>query len=433
MEPSKTTKSIRQHPLIHFLIKSKGNSKALILQEPLWGIPFHLIAPFAALYMSLQGITDTQIGIILSITMVGQVFFGFFSGIITDKLGRKPATLIGDFFGFGIACLIWAISNNFWLFVIAVLFNSAERIALNSWQCLLIEDAQQKDMLNIYTWTTIGGLVAVFFAPISGFLIFNFDLVTVVRGLYVLFALSMFTKCIITFFYCTETKQGKIRKKETKSIPVSTMILEYTRIIPQILKSPATMKIVVLNVILHITVLITTTYFGLYVTAKLGVPEQFLAIFPIINAVVMLLFMFVIQHRIEFVKNKIPMWAGLIIFTIGSLMLILIPEGNLLLIVVYLFLIAVANALVLPRRDAMLQIALDPEERARIMGLILSITIALSAPFGVLAGVLSDIDRRLPFLMTTILFLIAIVIVGIMKEDEYKARTRKEVEVHEKS
>ena len=428
MQPTKTAKSFKKHPLIHFLIKSKGNPKALILQEPLWGIPFHLIAPFAALYMSVQGISDTQIGIILSVTMVSQVVFGFFSGIITDKLGRKAATMIGDFFGFGIACLMWAISNNFWLFLIAVLFNGAERIAFNSWQCLLIEDAPQKDLLNIFTWTTIGGLVAVFFAPVSGFLIFRFDLIPVVRGLYVLFAVCMFSKCIITYFFCSETKQGKIRKKETRSIPVRTMVLEYTRIIPQILKSPATMKIVVINVILHITVLITTTYFGLYVTAKLGVAEQFLAIFPIINAVIMLLFMFVIQHRIEFIKNKIPMWAGLIIFTFGSVMLILIPSGNLLLIVVYLFLVAVANALVLPRRDAMLQIALDPEERARIMGLILTITIALSAPFGVLAGVLSDIDRRLPFLLTTILFLIAIVIVGMMKEDEYKAKARKTIQ-----
>jgi MFS family permease len=177
----------------------------------------------------------------------------------------------------------------------------------------------------------------------------------------------------------------------------------------------------ILFVLLHITVLIANTFFGLYVTTKLGVPEEFLALFPIINAVVMLLFMFVIQHKIESVRHKIPLWAGLLIFTLCSVMLILIPEGNLFLIVVYLLLIAVANALVLPRRDALLQLAIDPEERARIMGLFTALTVAFAAPFGFLAGFLSDIDRRLPFLLITVLFVVAIAVVGFMKDSEYKA------------
>ena len=54
--------------------------------EPLWGIPFNLITPFATLYMYSQGVTDVQIGLILSIAMVVQVIFSFFGGILTDKL-----------------------------------------------------------------------------------------------------------------------------------------------------------------------------------------------------------------------------------------------------------------------------------------------------------------------------------------------------------
>ena len=414
---------LKKHPLIHLLLHSNRNPKALILMEPLWGIPFHLLAPFTVLFMSLQGITDIQIGILLSVAMTGQVIFSFSSGIITDKLGRKPATIMGDFFGWFIACFIWAFSNNFWLFLIAVIFNTSERIALTSWQCFLIEDADPKDMLGIYTWVTIGGLVAVFFAPISGLLIFNFSLIPVVRGLYIFFSLSMLVKCVITYIYCSETKLGIIKKEESKSVPVSTMILEYKQLIPTLLKSAATVKIMILNVILHITILIAHTFFGLYVTSKLGVPQEFLAFFPILNAVVMLLFMFVIQHKIEFVRHKIPMWVGLTIFTFCSLLLILIPEGNLLLIVVYVLLIAVANALVMPRRDAMLQLAIDPEERARIVALFTALTVAFAAPFGFLAGYLSDIDRRLPFLLTTGLFVIAMIVVGFMKDSEYKARS----------
>ena len=150
-------KTLRKHPLIELLKNNKGNPKTLILMEPLWGIPFNLIAPFATLYMYTQGITDVQIGLILSVAMVVQVFFSFFGGIITDKFGRKFTTMMGDFFGWSVACLIWAISGNFWFFLIAVLFNSFEQINQTAWYCLLIEDADSKDLLGIYTWVNIGG------------------------------------------------------------------------------------------------------------------------------------------------------------------------------------------------------------------------------------------------------------------------------------
>ena len=89
---------LRQHPLIQVLARNKGNPRTLVLIEPLWGIPYNLISPFATLYMYTQGVTDVQIGLILSITMVIQVFFSFFAGILADKLGRKFTTMMGDFF-----------------------------------------------------------------------------------------------------------------------------------------------------------------------------------------------------------------------------------------------------------------------------------------------------------------------------------------------
>jgi MFS family permease len=187
-------KTLRKHPLIELLKRNKGNPRTLILMEPLWGIPYNLITPFATLYMYTQGITDVQIGLILSVAMFVQVFFSFFGGIITDKLGRKFTTMMGDFFGWGVTCLVWAISDNFWLFLIAVLFNSFEQINQTAWYCLLIEDADPKDLVGIYTWVNIGGLIAILFAPISGLFINSFTVVPVIRVLYLVFAANMFIK-----------------------------------------------------------------------------------------------------------------------------------------------------------------------------------------------------------------------------------------------
>ena len=421
----KKIKNIGKHPLIELLKYNKGNPRTLILMEPLWGIPYNLIAPFATLYMYTQGITDIQIGLILSIAMFVQVFFSFAGGILTDKLGRKFTTIMGDFFGWSVACLIWGISNNFWLFLIAVLFNSFEQINQTAWYCLLIEDADPKDLVGIYTWTNIGGLVAIFFAPISGLLINAFSVVPVIRVIYIVFAVNMFIKVIITSRHCEETRQGKARMIETKDTSISQMLYEYKDLIPKVLKDKEVMKVLAVSVLLHITNLVSTNFFSLYVTQRLGIADRYLAFFPILNAAVMLIFMIGIQHRLEFVKFRIPMWIGLVLYASCSMLLILAPIGSMPIIIIYVFVLAVANALVGPRKDALLQLNIDPKERARINALIMSFTIAFASPFGYLAGLLSSIDRRLPFVFIFALFIVAIIIVGRIQDPDF-------AEVHKK-
>lgn len=412
-------KTLRKHPLLELLGRNKGNPRTLILIEPLWGIPYNLIAPFATLYMYTLGITDVQIGLILSIAMFVQVFFSFFGGILTDKLGRKFTTMMGDFFGWGVACLIWSVSNNFWMFLAAVLFNSFEQINQTAWYCLLIEDADPKDLVGIYTWANIGGLVAIFFAPISGLFINSFSVVPVLRILYLVFAANMVIKTLITYKYCKETRQGQARIAETKHQSFSQMLLEYKHLVPKVLKNREIMKVIAVSVILYITNMVSVNFFSLYATQRLKLSDSYLALFPILNAAIMLIFMVGIQHRLDSLKFKAPLWAGLALQATASVLLILAPTENLIFIIVYVLVGAVASALIAPRKDALLQLNINPKERARINALIMAFTIAFSSPFGYFAGWLSSIDRRLPFMFTFALFIVAIVIVGRVQEPEF--------------
>ena len=418
MDIKKRLGRLKYHPLIQVLGRNKGNPRTLVLIEPLWGIPYNLIAPFATLYMYTQGVTDVQIGLILSITMVVQVCFSFFAGILADKLGRKTTTMMGDFFGWGLACLVWAASQNFWLFLLAALLNCFEQINQTAWYCLLIEDADQRDLVGLYTWINIGGLVAIFFAPISGMLVSANSVVPVVRVLYVLFALTMMTKCFITYKFCHETRQGQVRKAETKGISPFRMLGEYRQLIPMLLKNRAVVKAVAVSVLLYIANVVNTNFFSLYVTQRLGLSDNYLALFPILNAGVMLVFMVGIQHKLNALKFRAPLWAGLGLYAVGALVLLLSPVGGLGFVLLNVFLTAVAASLVNPRKDALLQLNLDPQERARLNALIMASTVALSSPFGYLAGWLSSMDRRLPFGFMILLFLLAMAVVGRIKEPQ---------------
>lgn len=423
MDMKKRLGRLKYHPLIQVLGRNKGNPRTLVLIEPLWGIPYNLIAPFATLYMYTQGVTDVQIGLILSITMVVQVCFSFFAGILADKLGRKTTTMMGDFFGWGLACLVWAASQNFWLFLLAALLNCFEQINQTAWYCLLIEDADQRDLVGLYTWINIGGLVAIFFAPISGMLVSANSVVPVVRVLYLLFALTMMTKCFITYKFCHETRQGQVRKAETKGVSPFRMLGEYRQLIPMLLKNRAVVKAVAVAVLLYIANVVNTNFFSLYVTQRLGLSDNYLALFPILNAGVMLVFMVGIQHKLNALKFRAPLWAGLALYAVGALVLLLSPVGGLGFVLLNVFLTAVAASLVNPRKDALLQLNLDPQERARLNALIMASTVALSSPFGYLAGWLSSMDRRLPFGFMILLFLAAMAVVGRIKEPQVEEAT----------
>lgn len=414
--------SLKEHPLLRVLADNRGNPRTLVLIEPLWGIPYNLISPFATLYMYTQGITDVQIGLILSVTMGVQVVFSFLGGILSDKLGRKFTTMMGDFFGWALACLVWAVSNNFWLFLAAALLNCFEQINQTAWYCLLIEDAHPKDLVGIYTWVNIGGLVAIFFAPLSGLFVSSYSIVPVVRVLYILFALTMLIKTLITFRFCHETKQGKIRREETKGISIPHMLGEYRQLIPGLLKNRSILKAVAVSVILYVTNMVSTNFFGLYVTQRLGLSENFLAVFPILNAAVMLIFMVGIQHRMSATKFRVPLWSGLTLYSVAALVLIFSPENSLGFVLFYVFVAALAAALVNPRKDALLQLNIAPQERARLNALIMASTIALSSPFGYLAGWLSSLDRRLPFVFTLVLFVTAMIIICRIQEPQVQEK-----------
>lgn len=415
-------RGLKEHPLVQVLANNGGNPRTLVLIEPLWGIPYNLITPFATLYMYTQGVTDVQIGLILSITMVVQVFFSFFGGILADKLGRKFTTMMGDFFGWAMACLVWSVSHNFWLFLAAAVLNCFEQINQTAWYCLLIEDARPKDLVGLYTWVNIGGLVAIFFAPLSGLFVNSYSVVPVVRVLYFVFAMTMVAKTIITFKFCHETKQGKIRMEETRNVSVFQMLGEYRHLIPGLLRNRGVLKAVAVSVLLYIVNIVNTNFFSLYVTQRLGLSENLLAVFPILNAAVMLIFMVGIQHRISVAKFRVPLWIGLALYGVAALLLIFTPANNVGFVFLYVFVSAVAAALVNPRKDALLQLNINPQERARLNALIMASTIALSSPFGYLAGWLSSVDRRLPFAFTLVLFVIAMLVICRVQEPQVEEK-----------
>lgn len=120
----------------------KGNTRISVLFEPLWGIPFVLFNFYLSLYMKEVGITDKEIGYLISLGFIVGTVFALISGVITDRLGRKKTTIIFDFISWPLAIVLYAISNSFWMFALATFTNSIVRIvSIDTWRSIFYSHA----------------------------------------------------------------------------------------------------------------------------------------------------------------------------------------------------------------------------------------------------------------------------------------------------
>ena len=411
---------MREHSLITSLKEFKGNARGCVYTEPIWGIPYNLYIPYASLYMIALGLSDKQIGLTVSIGWAFQIFFALLSGVITDKLGRRLTTLIFDLASWSVPALISAIAQNYWYFLGAAVINSVWRVTHNSWTCLMVEDTDPDQLVDIYSWVYIAGLLVAFFTPLAGLLIKSFSLVPTMRGLY-LFASVMFTvKCITTYRLTSETRQGQIRMHATKHQSVFAVLGEYKGVFQEVLRTPQTLYTAGIMLIMSICMLINGTFWAIIVTEKLHIPAQNLALFPFVKSVIMLVFFFVIIPRMRRLHFKIPMVLGFAGFVLSQLLLITIPEKGYALLLLSILLEACSTATVSPLVDQMTVRTVNPQERARIQSILYVGIILLTSPFGWIAGMLSQTNKNLPFILDIGLFAVGGVLAWIAGEASKK-------------
>jgi MFS family permease len=395
---------VKNHSLITSLRSLRGNPRACVYTEPLWGVPFYLYSPYVSVYMVALGLADKQIGLILSISWGFQIVLALLGGAVTDKLGRRRTTLIFDILSWSIPALISAVAQNLWYFLAAAIINSVWRITHNSWTCLLVEDAEPGQLVDIYTWIYIGNLLVGFVAPLAGVLISVFSLVPTMRGLYV-FAAFMFTlKAVVTYWMTEETAQGTVRLHETRDQSMFHVLSGYKGVLYELLHTPQTLYTAGIMLVISISSLISGNFWAIIVTEKLHIAAESIAVFPFIKSAIMLVFFFVVMPRLKKMHFKTPMVIGFLGFITSQVVLITAPELGYPSLICSVLLEACSFAAVSPLVDQMTVLTISASERARIQSILYVGIILLTSPFGWIAGTLSEINKDLPFILNIVLY-----------------------------
>ncbi|MGB8980630.1 MAG: MFS transporter [Anaerolineales bacterium] len=403
---------LRNHPLLQSLRELKGNPRVTVLTEVMFGIPYNLFAPFASVYMLAFGVTDQQIGGIASLGLVVQIFSALLSGALVDKFGRRLTLFINDVLCWSVPCLIWAAAQDVRYFIAAALMNSLYRISHTAWTCLMVEDAEERHLVHIWTWIMIFAVCSAFFAPLGGWFVERYGLVPAVRWLYLFGFVVLTAKFVILYVYSHETARGVQRMEETRGRSLISLLGEYRSVFGQILHSRPILAALSLMVITNIYTTVSGSFWGVLFTGKLGFHESQISTYVALRSIIMTICFFVIGPRLTNLHRfRLPLWIGFGGFLVSQLLLVVMPPGAVILLVASVVLEAVASALVAPMTESLLALSMESAERARVSAMVYLALIVLISPFGWIAGQLSGLDRSLPFALLTGFFAIGLVLV----------------------
>ena len=406
---------LRNHPLFQTLRELKGNPRITVLTEVMFGIPYNLFTPFFSVYMLALGVTDQQIGSIASLGLILQIFTALLSGAIVDKFGRRLTLLIFDVLCWSVPCLIWAVAQDLRFFVAAAVMNSLWRVSHTAWTCLMVEDAEERHLVHIWTWIMIFAVCSAFFTPLGGLVVARFGLIPAVRGLYLFGFIVLTAKFILLYAYSHETARGVQRMQETRHRSLFSLLSEYRGVFQQLLHSRPILAALSLMVITNIYTTISNNFWGVLFTEKLGFSSPQISTYVAIRSIVITMCFFVIGPRLTNLRRfRLPLWAGFAAFLVSQLLLVVMPPQAVILVVVSVILEGIASALVSPMTESLLALSMESNERARVSAMVYVALIVLISPFGWVAGQLSAIDRSLPFALNMGLFGVGLILVWLI-------------------
>ena len=393
------------------LLHARGNQRACIYTEPLWGIPYNLYAPFASIFMLALGIQDAAIGLIASFGLGLQIVTSILSGPLTDKLGRKRATLIFDLLSWSVPALLWAFARNATWFYLAAAFNSLLRVPTVSWTCLLVEDARKEKLVHYWTWVMVAGLISGFVTPVAGLLIERFELIPTMRAFYLFTFISMTSKFIILNIVAEETTQGRVRLQETSDVGVLTLTRESLTLLPRVFRDRGTMVAVVALAMYAIYSTVRGTFFAVYLTQGLAFRPEEIGWFPALRSLVMLFFFLVVIPRLNQHRYIGALLVGIGGLVVGNLLLVVAGTRGTALVLASTVVDAAGAAILTPFLEGFVAAVVDHRERARILAIANTVVLAVASPFGWIAGVLSERNRSLPFILIIVVLAVTIVII----------------------
>lgn len=376
---------------------------------------------YLSLYMKELGVTDKQLGYLISLSFICGTFFALIGGHLTDHLGRKKATLIFDTISWPFSLLIYFLSNSFIMFAIATIAGSAVKVVAVCWNMMIVEDSDNEQRVAAYNLVNVINISAGIIIPVTGIFVDAYGIVTSERLFLAISVISMTTMVFTRNPLFKETSTGQQILEEIRKNPKPFKLKD---VIP--FKSAAVFRgnpKAVVAVLIYVLFFIymplgsfNSLYFAPFMTEVLGLGKSSVSLLGGAYSVMMLIVFVFVVPVISRYNNSVNMQLGFAIQAVSLLAVTVIPGKSLIAVVLSICIYAVGFGMARPFIDAMLAEASEGANRAGVYSLINTITCVLTAAIGLVSGSVYIFNPRLIYVISVIILAVCIALLGFYRK-----------------
>jgi hypothetical protein len=171
-------------------------------------------------------------------------------------------------------------------------------------------------------------------------------------------------------------------------------------------------------VVVSIVTVVQGTFWSIIVTERIHIPAGHIALYPFARSLIMLGFLFLVVPRLRGVCFGRPMMLAFAGYAVSQIVLINVPERGYGWLLLSTVLEAGCYSVVATQVERLAVVNVDARERARIVAMAHLTVIACTTPFGWVAGMLSQSNRALPFVLNAVLLTVGIWVVRRLRSTE---------------
>lgn len=380
-----------------------GNARYCILLEPLWALTGTVVLFYATFYMKSVGLSNLSIGIILSVNLYLGFIFQILAGAVTDRLGRRRTSLVFDLLGWALPMLLWAVADNFWVFLIAYLFFACSTVVNISFSLLATEDTPEADRPRVFAAVKLIALGAGLLTPVAGVLMAEYGVVPTMRIIYLVGAITMLVQFVWRNYLTRETAAGLAAMDHHRSTGMARSVATSLRLFWRLARHRRMWPLIGLQV--TTTLAVTINIFQvIYLVEVLKIDAGTISWVPALTAAVALLCFLVLLPRLRERPLVNATQAALVLSAVGWLLFLLTPPHGVLLLMISTAVTAGGVFLTETYRDSLVVSTLEDRDRAAMFGSMQSVTAMVAIPSGFVAALLYNIRPQLLFIIVFLLY-----------------------------
>ncbi|GAA2711615.1 MFS transporter [Actinoplanes palleronii] len=373
------------------------NARTSILTEPLWAIFGTAALFYLPLFMKDVGLSTVEIGLVISVNLYMAAVIQVLAGVVTNRLGRKRATFLFDVTSWVAPMAIWAISDNFWFFLVGYLLNATSKVVNVSFWLLATEDSEESQRPRIFAAIKVIILLAGLLVPAVGYFADRHGELPTFRVLFVLGTLAMLAHNLIRNAYSDETAAGVRAMDLHQSAGLLRGVLDSIRLLASAFRN-ATLRRVVGFFVFSTTAVNINVLLSVYLARELGFSGIVVGLVPAVAACGALLCFLVVMPVLErrASTGRLAVYSA-VVTVAGWVVFLFTGPGAVGLLLTGVAVFSIGTFALESYRDALVVSCVHPDDRADLFAAVQSLAGILAIPGGLVAALLYEATPKLLF------------------------------------